>query len=133
MRDSTFLIESSDYICPTCKKGHLLYRDHCKRILRHEGGSSEWLWIPRCKCDDPGCRKLHRMLPDLLVRFKQYSAEVISGVLDESLDPAKRLQIRKEVAEKSGVTTRSLYRYEAAYRAGGFAGLKPNAAPRRDS
>ena len=50
---------------------------------------------------------------------------LISPILDESLDPAKRLQIRKEIAEKCGVTTRSLYRYEAAYRAGGFAGLKP--------
>ena len=35
------------------------------------------------------------------------------------------LQVRKEIAEKSGITTRSLYRYEAAYRADGFAGLKP--------
>lgn len=50
---------------------------------------------------------------------------LISPILDESLDPAKRLQVRKEIAEKSGITTRSLYRYEAAYRADGFAGLKP--------
>ena len=49
---------------------------------------------------------------------------LISPILDESLDPAKRLQIRKEVAEKNDVTTRSLYRYEAAYRSGGFAGLR---------
>ena len=50
---------------------------------------------------------------------------LISPILDESLDPAKRLQVRKEIADKAGVTTRSLYRYEAAYRSGGFAGLKP--------
>ena len=50
---------------------------------------------------------------------------LISPILDETLDPAKRLQIRKEIAEKSGITTRSLYRYEAAYRADGFTGLKP--------
>ena len=86
-RDSTFLAESSDYICPTCKKGHLCYRDHCRRILRHEGGSCEWLWIPRCRCDNPGCGKLHRMLPDLMVKFKQYSAELISGVLDGIVRP----------------------------------------------
>ena len=40
---------------------------------------------------------------------------LISPILDESLDPAKRLKIRKEIAENNGVTTRSLYRYEAAY------------------
>ena len=57
---------------------------------------------------------------------------LISPILDETLDPAKRLQIRKETAEKSGITTRSLYRYEAAFRAAGFAGLKPmNRAQRR--
>ena len=50
---------------------------------------------------------------------------LISPILDESLDPAKRLKIRKEIAENNGVTTRSLYWYEAAYRADGFAGLKP--------
>ena len=50
---------------------------------------------------------------------------LISPILDESLDPAKRLKVRKEIAENNDVTTRSLYRYEAAYRAGGFAGLKP--------
>ena len=50
---------------------------------------------------------------------------LISPILDESLDPAKRLQVRKAIAEKAGVTTRSLYRYEAAYRSSGFAGLKP--------
>ena len=44
---------------------------------------------------------------------------LISPILDDSLDPAKRLQVRKAIAEKAGVTTRSLYRYEAAYRSGG--------------
>ena len=59
---------------------------------------------------------------------------LIAPILDESLDPAKRLQIRKEIAEKNAVTTRSLYRYEAAYRAEGFAGLKPmNREQRRSS
>ena len=49
----------------------------------------------------------------------------MNTIKSESLDPAKRLQVRKEIADKAGVTTRSLYRYEAAYRSGGFAGLKP--------
>ena len=29
---------------------------------------------------------------------------LISPILDESLDPAKRLQVRKAIAEKAGVT-----------------------------
>jgi transposase InsO family protein len=58
---------------------------------------------------------------------------LISPLLDESLDPAKRLQVRKAVAENSGLTPRSLYRYEAAYRADGFAGLKPMSREQRRS
>ena len=50
---------------------------------------------------------------------------LIAPLLDESIDPAKRLILRKEIARSNGLTTRSLYRYEAAYRADGFAGLKP--------
>ena len=87
VRDNTLLIESRDYICPTCKKGHLCYRDHCHRIVRYEGGEAEWFWIPRAKCDNPGCGRLHRMLPDFMVQFKHYAAEVISGVLDGIVTP----------------------------------------------
>ena len=50
---------------------------------------------------------------------------LISPLLDESLDQAKRLQMRGEIAKANSLSVRSLYRYEAAYRAGGFAGLKP--------
>ena len=50
---------------------------------------------------------------------------LIAPLLDESIDPAKRLMLRKEIDGSNGLTTRSLYRYEAAYRADGFAGLKP--------
>ena len=50
---------------------------------------------------------------------------LIAPLLDEAIDPAKRLMLRKEIARSNGLTTRSLYRYEAAYRANGFAGLKP--------
>ena len=87
VRDSIFLPESRDYICPTCRKGHLHYRDHCRRIVRHEGGEAEWFFIPRSRCDNAGCRRLHRMLPDFMVQFKHYSAEVISGVLDGFVTP----------------------------------------------
>ena len=63
VRDSIFLPESRDYICPTCKKGRLHYRDHCRRIVRHEGGEAEWFFILRIRCDNLGYRRLLRMLP----------------------------------------------------------------------
>ena len=42
---------------------------------------------PPSQSDNDGCRRLHRMLPNFMVRFKHYSAEVISGVLDGIVTP----------------------------------------------
>ncbi|MGN0292616.1 MAG: DDE-type integrase/transposase/recombinase [Lachnospiraceae bacterium] len=50
---------------------------------------------------------------------------LISPLLDDSLDPAKKIRLRESIAEQNGISVRSLYRYEKAYEDGGFAGLKP--------
>lgn len=55
-----------------------------------------------------------------LVRF-----QVISPLLDESLDSAKRVALREQISMQHRVSTRSLYRYENFYRENGFSGLKP--------
>lgn len=51
--------------------------------------------------------------------------QMIAPLLDESLDDAKRIRLREAAAEKYEISTRSLYRYEAAYKKDGFSGLKP--------
>jgi transposase InsO family protein len=51
--------------------------------------------------------------------------QLIAPLLDESLDNAKRIQLRHDIAEQNSISLRSLYRYEAAYRKDGFTGLKP--------
>lgn len=55
--------------------------------------------------------------------LERYTA--IAPLLDETMDPAKRNQLRDEIAEKLGVSSRTVYRYEALYKSGGFTGLKP--------
>lgn len=70
-----------------CKKGALIHRDYCKRIIRQEGGEKEWIHIPRHQCDNPGCNRVHRMLPDFLLPFKHYQEEVIVDAIDGRLDP----------------------------------------------
>lgn len=50
---------------------------------------------------------------------------MIAPLLTEGLDPAKKQQLREEIAQQNGVSVRSLYRYENAYRSGGFTGLRP--------
>ncbi|MDO4804573.1 MAG: DUF6431 domain-containing protein [Lachnospiraceae bacterium] len=65
----------------------MLFRDYCKRIIRHEGGDAEWLYIPRHQCNNPSCKRIHRMLPDCLVPFKHYEESVIADALDDRIIP----------------------------------------------
>ena len=58
-----------------------IQRENRKRIARDEVGD-EWYHIPRGKCQNPSCGRIHRMLPDFLLPYKHYKEEVISGVLD---------------------------------------------------
>ena len=51
--------------------------------------------------------------------------QLISPLLDATLDEAKRLQLRTKIAEENGISTRSLYRYEKMWREGEFQGLQP--------
>jgi len=51
--------------------------------------------------------------------------QMISPLLDESLDQAKRVELREQLSKQYQVSTRSLYRYENYYRENGFTGLKP--------
>ena len=51
--------------------------------------------------------------------------QLISPLLQSELDDAKKLQLRKKIAEDNDVTIRTLYRYEKAYREEKFSGLKP--------
>ena len=71
-----------------CKDGQLEFRDYCSRIVLQEGGDSEWIRIPRYRCNNPGCRKLHRILPDILVPYKHYQEEVIADSLDGRISPS---------------------------------------------
>lgn len=49
----------------------------------------------------------------------------IAPLLDEAMDPAKRNQLRDEIAARLGISPRTIYRYEASFKSGGFTGLKP--------
>ena len=51
--------------------------------------------------------------------------QLISPLQDEDLDPAARLAIRKKIALESGLSEKTIKRYDDAFRAYGFEGLKP--------
>lgn len=61
----------------------LKHRDYRRRIMKVEGGIKQFIQIERLKCEQ--CHRLHNALPDILVPYKHYTTELISGVLDETV------------------------------------------------
>ena len=59
--------------------------------------------------------------------------QMIAPLLDPEMDDAKRCQMREEIAVKNGISTRTLYRYEAGYRQDQFNGLRPMNREKRRS
>lgn len=51
--------------------------------MKLEGGENCFIYMERLRCTNKGCNKLHNALPDKLIPYKHYAADVISGVLDE--------------------------------------------------
>lgn len=73
------MVASGKTVCPKCN-GKLKHYDTVKRIVRTKSGCTAWIKIRRVYCTR--CGAVHRRLPNTLLPFKQYEAEVIFGVLD---------------------------------------------------
>ena len=63
--------------------------------------------------------------------LKRYS--MILPLLDPDIDDGKRSQLRDKIAEREGISKRTIYRYEAKYRAESFEGLIPMNREKRRS
>ena len=73
------MISSNEALCPSCGD-KLAYYDSAKRIVRTKARQTRCIKIRRMRCC--GCGILHRELPDSLLPYKQYEAELIRGVLE---------------------------------------------------
>ena len=51
--------------------------------------------------------------------------QLISPLLQTGLDDARRLQLRRTIADENNISVRTLYRYEKAFAEKQFAGLRP--------
>ena len=74
------IVSNNECICPRCT-GYLKYYDSVQRIVRTKGRETNWISIRRLRCVK--CGSVHRELPGYIFPYKQYEAEVITGVLDE--------------------------------------------------
>ena len=73
------MITEPETKCPICHS-KLLYFDRTKRIVRTKGRNSVWIYVNRMKCSK--CGSIHRSLPNYILPYKQYEAELIKGVIE---------------------------------------------------
>ncbi len=73
------MITNNESICPFCE-GTLKYYDRVQRIVRTKGRNTRIIKIRRLRC--LACGALHRELPNCIFPYKQYEAEIITGVLE---------------------------------------------------
>ncbi len=74
------MIFEKDDICPMCG-GCLQYYDKVNRLVRGKGGKKRLIKVKRYKCLTCFC--IHRQLPNYILPFKQYEAELIIGVIEK--------------------------------------------------
>lgn len=72
------MVPNNEEKCPDCG-GRLKYYDKVSRILRTKGRSTTYVQIRRLRCVD--CGKVHREIPDYILPYKQYEAEIVNGVV----------------------------------------------------
>ena len=71
--------------------------------------------------------------PDWQEQEALHRYQMIAPLLDESLDLAKRSRMREDIATRNDLSSRTLFRYEDAYRKGGFSGLRPKSRSQKRS
>jgi uncharacterized protein YbaR (Trm112 family) len=73
--------EESNLCCPYCN-GILKFRDRKRRsAIRKENNERCWYLLQRLKCKD--CGKIHVELPDFMLPYKHYDAEMVQDTIDE--------------------------------------------------
>ena len=94
-RRDVYLVRNKDVaICHKCGAVMSGY-DHRKRKVIGQDGNTRVFLIRRLRC--PICNRVHAELPDSLIAYRHYAAEVISKVQsgDFSVCPADDSTIRR--------------------------------------
>jgi len=58
---------------------------------------------------------------------------LIAPLLEVTLDTAAKTKLREEISERTGISTRTIYRYESSFQTHGFQGLRPQTKSHRYS
>jgi len=75
------LLRRGDLVCPVCGNLFIWHDSYPRHFidgngLRHDG------WLAQLKC--PICNKHHTLIPDFIMPYKHYSAEVIESAINDT-------------------------------------------------
>ena len=73
------LMSKQQLVCQICGTT-LKYYDSVSRIVRSRARKTDYVKVPRFRC--PHCGEIHRKLPENILPYKQYEAEIIRGVIE---------------------------------------------------
>ena len=82
--DLFYVVSKEDPCCPYCGT-KLKFEDHVVRHRKLAGGEKQWYTIERRRCP-AGCG-IHRLIPDFLAPHKHYDIDIITGVLNGTINP----------------------------------------------
>lgn len=68
-----------------------------KRVLLAGDGVKSYLLIRRLRCENASCNRIHHELPDCIVPYKRYGAEVIEKIISGD---SKELQCSEETLKR---------------------------------
>jgi transposase len=81
------------------------------------------------KLSYPLLRRITAMKSREIISWQDQTAEkrhaIIAPLLDDTLDRAKKTELRRRIAEEQNISEKTIRRYEAAYQRCGFSGLRP--------
>lgn len=72
-----------------------------KRIKKCDDGRKEYVMIPRYRCTNSQCRRIHTVLPDILIPHKHFEAKVIQDTIESNINDVE-----------STVSTKTIYNWK---------------------
>ncbi len=83
--NSVFFVKSREKShCPYCE-GNFKVIGSRRRVIFHQDGTTDRLMIRRLQCTE--CCRISHELPDMVIPYKRYEADIISEALNETADP----------------------------------------------
>jgi hypothetical protein len=75
-----YIHSEEESVCPVCGGGLAVIGSRKRKVIAEDGGKVQVLIIRRLRCRE--CRSVHHELPDTVIPYKRYGAQIIENILE---------------------------------------------------